>query len=253
MTRLNSCKPDAHSDTLFKRLGPITYRRPDDLAAYKRNARKHPERQLVALAASIQQFGFNVPVLIDGTGEIIAGHARVEAAKRLGLSEVPTISATHMSPAQVKAGVPRMLDTLCDRILNPTPRNRQTPITTARAIAQQLNAVLGQASAAPDLERRLRMPIEPIRTTAGRLPAAAPTAALAGRPRSAHPCRDRCRPPGATTTTKPARPPSPGSSPACATTRSSRSRRCRRRPGRRSRSSWCRRRSAGVWAVRHAQ
>jgi DNA modification methylase len=93
-------QPD--SGNLFARLGPITYRRPDELVAYKRNARKHPERQLVALAASMREYGFNVPVLIATDGEIIAGHAGVEAAKRVGLSEIPTISADHLSPAQVK-------------------------------------------------------------------------------------------------------------------------------------------------------
>lgn len=94
-------QPD--SSNLFARLGPITYRRPDELVAYKRDARKHPERQLVALAASMREYGFNVPVLIASDREIIAGHARVEAAKRVGLSEIPTISADHLSPAQVKA------------------------------------------------------------------------------------------------------------------------------------------------------
>ena len=84
---------------------------------------------------------------------------------RYGLRAAPTEGQRTLTPAQVKAGVPRMLDTLCDRILNPAPRNRQTTITTARAVAQQLTAVLGQASAAPDLERRLRLPVEQIRTS----------------------------------------------------------------------------------------
>ena len=101
-TKKNARRP-SNSEMLFARLGPVIYRRSDELTAYKRNARKHPERQLVSLAASIREFGFNVPVLIDGAGEIIAGHARVEAARRAGLDEVPTISATHLSPAQVKA------------------------------------------------------------------------------------------------------------------------------------------------------
>jgi hypothetical protein len=91
------------SQMLFARLGPITYRSPDELVAYKCNARKHPERQLVALEASIREFGFNVPVLVATDSEIIAGHARVQAAKRVGLPEIPTISADHLSPAQVKA------------------------------------------------------------------------------------------------------------------------------------------------------
>lgn len=98
-----NARQSSNSEMLFARLGPITYRSPDELVAYTRNARKHPERQLVALAASIREFGFNVPVLVDGDDVIIAGHARVEAAKRVGLAEVPTISAAHMSPAQVKA------------------------------------------------------------------------------------------------------------------------------------------------------
>ena len=84
-----------------------------------------------------------------------------------GLRAAPREGARTLTPAQVKAGVPRMLDTLCDRILNPVPRNRQTRIVTARAVAQQLTAVLGQASAAPDLERRLRMPVEQLRPSRG--------------------------------------------------------------------------------------
>lgn len=96
-----------------------------------------------------------------------------------GLKGAPTDGARTLTPAQVKAGVPRMLDTLCDRILNLTPRNRQTPITTARAVAQQLAAVLGQASAAPDLERRLRMPVEQFRTQRTPPAASAGTAPLA--------------------------------------------------------------------------
>ncbi|MGJ3627163.1 ParB/Srx family N-terminal domain-containing protein [Sphingomonas sp. MMS24-JH45] len=81
----------------------MTYRRPDDLVAYARHARKHPENQLVKLAASICEFGFTIPVLVATGGEIIAGHARVEAATRVGLTEIPTIAADHLSPAQVKA------------------------------------------------------------------------------------------------------------------------------------------------------
>jgi len=103
MSQPKTCARSADSEMLFARLGPVTYRRPADLVAYKRNARKHPERQLVALEASIRQFGFNAPVLVAVDGEIIAGHARVEAAKRVGLDEIPTISADHLSPAQVKA------------------------------------------------------------------------------------------------------------------------------------------------------
>ncbi|MDP1027102.1 DNA methyltransferase [Sphingomonas sp. KR1UV-12] len=93
----------SNSDALFARLGEISYRQPGELLAYKRNPRQHPERQLVALTASIREFGFIIPVLLDSDSTIIAGHARVEAAKRAGLAEVPTISAVHLTPAQVKA------------------------------------------------------------------------------------------------------------------------------------------------------
>ena len=65
--------------------------------------RKHPEKQLVKLAASIREFGFNSAILVDDDGTIIAGHARLEAAKRVGLTEVPVIRIAHLSKAEVKA------------------------------------------------------------------------------------------------------------------------------------------------------
>ncbi len=81
----------AQAANLFARLGPITYRSLSELKPYKRNPRQHPERQLVGLTASIQKFGFVVPVLIDDNDEVIAGEARIVAAGRAGLNEVPTI------------------------------------------------------------------------------------------------------------------------------------------------------------------
>lgn len=70
---------------------------------YARNPRKHPERQLAGLEGSIRQFGFTMPVLIDEDREIIAGEARLEAARRLGLTEVPVLVARGWSRAQIKA------------------------------------------------------------------------------------------------------------------------------------------------------
>src|SRR5690606_15234623 len=70
---------------------------------YDRNPRKHPERQLVSLAASIAEFGFAMPVLVDEAGTIIAGEARVAAARRLAMERVPVLVAHHWSPAQVRA------------------------------------------------------------------------------------------------------------------------------------------------------
>lgn len=81
----------------------IDLRHPGDLRPYERNARKHSRRQIQQIAASIRQFGFVNPVLIDAESRIIAGHGRVEAAKQLGLTEIPTIRIEHMTEAQRRA------------------------------------------------------------------------------------------------------------------------------------------------------
>lgn len=68
-----------------------------------RNARTHSRRQIQKIAESIARFGFNSPVLIDENFEIIVGHGRVEAAKLVGLTEVPTVCLKHMSKAEQRA------------------------------------------------------------------------------------------------------------------------------------------------------
>jgi len=73
------------------------------LAPYAANARMHPTEQVAQLAASIAEFGFNVPVLVDDAGVLIAGHGRVLAAKALGLDAVPAIRLGHLTEAQAKA------------------------------------------------------------------------------------------------------------------------------------------------------
>ena len=74
-----------------------------DLIPYARNARTHSEQQVAQIAGSIQEFGFNNPVLIDAQNSIIAGHGRVLAAGRLKLQTVPCIRLTHLSDAQRRA------------------------------------------------------------------------------------------------------------------------------------------------------
>jgi len=74
-----------------------------DLIPYARNARTHSDEQVAQIAGSIQEFGFNNPVLIDGQNSIIAGHGRVLAAGRLKLEQVPCIRLTHLSDAQRRA------------------------------------------------------------------------------------------------------------------------------------------------------
>ena len=67
------------------------------------NPRQHSDKQIKQIAASIRAFSFNVPVLIDSAGKVIAGHGRVAACKLLGIEEVPTIQLDHLTPAQAKA------------------------------------------------------------------------------------------------------------------------------------------------------
>jgi ParB-like chromosome segregation protein Spo0J len=75
----------------------------DSLIPYAKNARVHDEAQIAQIAGSIKEFGFNNPVLIDKDNGIIAGHGRVMAARKLGLTEVPTILLDHLSETQRKA------------------------------------------------------------------------------------------------------------------------------------------------------
>lgn len=73
------------------------------LRPYARNARTHSPKQIAKIAASIDEFGFNNPVMIDRDNEIIAGHGRVAAAKKLGLDTVPCVRLEHLSEAQKRA------------------------------------------------------------------------------------------------------------------------------------------------------
>lgn len=89
--------------SLEQRFGPVEYRPIGALHAYANNPRKHPEKQIEKIGASIGEFGFTIPVLIDEHDTIIAGEARVAAAKRIGLTEVPVLVAHCWSKAQIKA------------------------------------------------------------------------------------------------------------------------------------------------------
>ena len=77
----------------------------DALIPYARNSRTHSDAQVAQIAASIKEFGFTNPVLIDEDGGIIAGHGRTLAARKLGLSEVPCLRLSYLSEAQKKAYV----------------------------------------------------------------------------------------------------------------------------------------------------
>ena len=83
----------------------IEHRALDALIPYARNARTHSEDQVALIAGSIREFGFNNPVLVDGANGVIAGHGRLLAARKLGLTSVPVIELAHLSEAQKRAYV----------------------------------------------------------------------------------------------------------------------------------------------------
>lgn len=81
----------------------VEYRYVDTLIPYARNARTHSDEQVSQIAASIQEFGFNNPILVDGHKGVIAGHGRILAARKLNLSSVPVIELGHLSETQKRA------------------------------------------------------------------------------------------------------------------------------------------------------
>lgn len=81
----------------------VVYRPIASLVPDSRNARTHPRRQVEQIKASIGAFGFTNPVLAEPSGRLIAGHGRLQAARELGLGEVPVIELAGLSEAQVRA------------------------------------------------------------------------------------------------------------------------------------------------------
>src|SRR5512147_3202580 len=77
--------------------------RVDRLVPYAKNARTHSDAQVAQIAASIAEFGFNAPILVDSNAGIVAGHGRLLAARKLGLAEVPVVVLDHLSETQRRA------------------------------------------------------------------------------------------------------------------------------------------------------
>jgi ParB-like chromosome segregation protein Spo0J len=98
MGRENETGPTWPADHVQRR--PVS-----KLIPYARNARTHSEAQVAQLAASIREYGFTMPVLLDEDGTIIAGHGRVMAARLLGIKEVPTMTAKGWPEAKRRAYV----------------------------------------------------------------------------------------------------------------------------------------------------
>lgn len=80
-----------------------TYRNTSELTPSANNARTHSKKQIRQIAASIENFGWTNPILIDEAGNIVAGHGRLEAAKLLDIDQVPTIQLTDLSDGQIRA------------------------------------------------------------------------------------------------------------------------------------------------------
>jgi len=83
----------------------ITQKKVTELIPYVNNSRTHSDTQVAQIAASIKEFGWTNPILVDGTNGIIAGHGRLLAARKLGYKEVPTIELADLTETQRKAYV----------------------------------------------------------------------------------------------------------------------------------------------------
>ena len=76
-----------------------------DLKEYEKNSRTHSDDLVAKIAASVEEFGFTNPILIDESNGVIAGHGRLQAAKRINMGEVPCIRLAHLSESQKRAYV----------------------------------------------------------------------------------------------------------------------------------------------------
>jgi hypothetical protein len=83
----------------------IVYQAVDSLKPRSTNPRTHSKKQIGQIASAIRRFGFTNPVLVDDANGIVAGHGRVEAAKAVGLDQVPTVRLSAMSEAEIRAYV----------------------------------------------------------------------------------------------------------------------------------------------------
>jgi len=100
-----SCQSNGKSEATAQSAQQIEQIPTADLIPYARNSRTHSDEQVAQIAASIREFGFCNPVLIDAQNTIIAGHGRVLAAGRMKLETVPCLRLTHLTDAQRRAYV----------------------------------------------------------------------------------------------------------------------------------------------------
>src|ERR1700674_3807278 len=102
----NATGPSAQRETSMSSLAMVKHIELwpiDKLIPFARNPRTHSDAQVAQIAASIAEFGFNNPILVDTRAGIIAGHGRLLAARKLGLEKLPVIILDHLSEAQKRA------------------------------------------------------------------------------------------------------------------------------------------------------
>jgi hypothetical protein len=102
-TNSNDDRMPAQTCASSDRVLRVEYRPLDGLIPYARNARTHSEAQVAQIAASIKEFGWTNPVLVDGDNGVIAGHGRLLASRKLGMVEVPVIELAGLSDAAKRA------------------------------------------------------------------------------------------------------------------------------------------------------
>jgi hypothetical protein len=125
--------PDQPAGRIAVRWLPI-----EALTPNPRNARIRSARQVARIADSIAALGFNVPILVDGRGGVLAGHGRLLAARRLGLNEVPTLTLDHLNEAQRRAFMiadNRLGDYVAEPTTYPSGRHDDQVGSTAQALA----------------------------------------------------------------------------------------------------------------------
>jgi len=115
LARDDSCSPptpttrdELGSRGFFYARAPMTplqieYRPVASLIPHARNAKRHSDAQVAQIAASIREFGWGAPVIVDGKNNIVAGHGRVLAARKLGMAEVPVVPMAHLTDIQRRA------------------------------------------------------------------------------------------------------------------------------------------------------